>query len=98
MQKTPSSLRNKASHPVFQTTLKTPETAAVALEVAKHVEKSRRTWALAHEHFRASVCHQNTKSAMKTDVNNHRWSDMQWTGAFAQFVLDLERKINDCMK
>ena len=87
--------RNEVSCPVFQTTLKTPETAAVVLDMAKNVEKSRKTWELAHECFRASVHHQNTKSAMKTDINNHRWSDVQWTGAFTQFVLELERKIKD---
>ena len=88
-------VRNKALHPVFQATLKTPETAAVVLDMAKDVEKSRKIWEAAQEYFRTSVYHQNTKSALKTGISNHRWANMQWTGTFAQFALDLERKIND---
>ena len=89
-------VRNKALCPVFQTTLKTPETAAVVLDMAKDVEKSRKTWESVQEYFRTSVYHQNTKSSLKTGISNHRWANMQWTGTFAQFALDLERKINDC--
>ena len=46
---------------MFQTTLKTPETAAVVLDMAKDDEKSRKMWALAHEHFKTSVCHHSTR-------------------------------------
>ena len=87
-------VRNKVLYPVFQATLKTPETAAVVLDMAKEVEKSRKIWEAVQEYFRTSVYHQNTKSSLKTGISNHRWANMQWTGTFAQFVLDLERKIN----
>ena len=59
-------VRNKVLYPVFQATLKTPETAAVVLDMAKDVEKSRKIWEAAQEYFRASVYHQNTKSSLKT--------------------------------
>ena len=68
-------VRNKVLHPVFQTTLKTPETAAVVLDMAKDVEKSRKIWEAAQEYFRTSVYHQNTKSALKTGISNHRWAN-----------------------
>ena len=40
-----------------------------SLDMAKNVEKSRKTWELAHECFRASVYHQTTK----TWFSSHFW-------------------------
>ena len=80
-------------YPVFQQTLLTPETSAIVLELEKAEEKSRKIWKDVDDLFKKSIYHKNNKSNMLTDINNHRWPLVKWTGTYTAFILELETLI-----
>ena len=55
-------------------------TQAIALDLEKSVEKSWKTWKDVDDLFKKSIYHKNNKSNMLTDINNHRWPLVKWTG------------------
>ena len=86
-------VQNKAMYTVFQSTLQTPETQAIVLDLETAQEKSRKAWDGINKHFQGSIYHLNTKSNMLTDISNFRWPVAKWTDTYTSFVLELEKLI-----